>query len=51
MVMSEHQKKTISIAIIKIADQIAKELMDGKTPMPNSKVEPEKPAGLLGRLL
>lgn len=50
MVMGEHQKKAISLAIIKVADQIAKELMDGKTPMSNSKAEPEKPSGLFGRL-
>lgn len=50
MVMGEHQKKAISLAIIKIADQIAKELMDGKTPMNNNKAEPEKPVGFFGRL-
>lgn len=50
MVMGEHQKKTISQAIIKIADQIAKELMEGKTPMSNNKAEPEKSGGLFGRL-
>ena len=50
MVMGGHQKKTISLAIIKVADQIAKELMDGKTPMNNNKAEPEKPLGLFGRL-
>ncbi len=50
MVMGEHQKKNISLAIIKIADQISKELMDGKAPISNNKVEPEKPTGLFGRL-
>jgi pilus assembly protein CpaE len=50
MVMGEHQKKAISLAIIKVADQIAKELMAGKTPMSNNKAEPEKPSGLFGRL-
>ncbi len=50
MVMGEHQKKPISLAIIKVADQIAKELMEGKTPMNNNKAEPEKPSGLFGRL-
>ena len=49
MVMGEHQKKNISLAIIKIADQIAKELMEGKTPMSNDKAETEKQGGLLGR--
>ncbi len=50
MVMGEHQKKNISLAIIKIADQIAKELMDGKAPVSNNKAEAEKPSGLFGRL-
>ena len=50
MVMGEHQKKAISLAIIKVADQIAKELMDGKTPVGNSKAEAEKPSGLFGWL-
>ena len=50
MVMGEHQKRNISLAIIKIADQIAKELMDGKMPVSNNKAEPEKPGGLFGRL-
>jgi septum formation inhibitor-activating ATPase MinD len=50
MVMGAHQKKAISLAIIKVADQIAKELMDGKTPVGNSKAEVEKPSGLFGRL-
>ncbi|MCB8978113.1 MAG: response regulator [Ardenticatenaceae bacterium] len=50
MVMGEHQKKPISLAIIKIADQIARELMEGKTPMSNNKVEADKPKGLFGRL-
>ncbi|MAT98092.1 MAG: histidine kinase [Anaerolineaceae bacterium] len=49
MVMGEHQKKNISLAIIKIADQIAKELMDGKTPVSSNKAEAEKPSGLFGR--
>lgn len=49
MVMGEHQKKNISLAIIKVADQIAKELMDGKTPMGKDKAEAEKQSGLLGR--
>lgn len=50
MVMGEHQKKPISLAIIKIADQIAKELMEGKTPMSNNRVDGDKPKGLFGRL-
>ncbi|WP_420628341.1 response regulator [Candidatus Leptofilum sp.] len=50
MVMGEHQKKPISLAFIKVADQIAKELMEGKTPIGNGKEEPEKPSGLFGRL-
>jgi pilus assembly protein CpaE len=50
MVMGEHQKKAISLAITKIANQIAKELMEGKTPISNSKVETEKPRGFFGRL-
>lgn len=50
MVMGEHQKKPISLAIIKIADQIAKELMEGKSPMSNNKAESEKSGGLFGRL-
>ena len=50
MVMGEHQKKAISLAVIKVADQIAKELMEGKTPVSNGKAEPEKPRGLFGRL-
>lgn len=50
MVMGEHQKKPISLAIIKIADQIAKELMEGKTPMSNNRAEADKPKGLFGRL-
>ncbi|MCC6604887.1 MAG: response regulator [Anaerolineae bacterium] len=50
MVMGEHQKKPISLAIIKIADQIAKELMEGKSPMSNNKAESEKSSGLFGRL-
>jgi pilus assembly protein CpaE len=50
MVMGEHQKKNISLAIIKIADQIAKELMDGKMPVNQNKIEPDKPGGLFGRL-
>lgn len=49
MVMGEHQKKNISLAIIKIADQIAKELMDGKAPVSSSKVEADKSSGLFGR--
>ncbi len=50
MVMGEHQKKNISLAIIKLADQISKELMDGKAPVSNNKVEAEKSGGLFGRL-
>ncbi|MBK8905073.1 MAG: response regulator [Anaerolineaceae bacterium] len=50
MVMGEHQKKPISLAIIKIADQIAKELMNGKSPVSNNKAESEKSSGLFGRL-
>lgn len=50
MVMGEHQKKAISLAIIKIADQIAKELMDGKAPVSHKKEESEKSKGLFGRL-
>lgn len=50
MVMGEHQKKAISLSVIKVADQIAKELMEGKTPVSNGKAEPEKPKGLFGRL-
>ncbi|MBK7894645.1 MAG: response regulator [Candidatus Promineifilaceae bacterium] len=48
IVMGEHQKKAISLAIMKVADQIAKELMEGKVSV--SKVEPDKPSGLFGRL-
>ncbi|MEZ4591213.1 MAG: response regulator [Chloroflexota bacterium] len=48
IVMGEHQKKAISLAIVKVADQIAKELMEGKVSV--SKVEPDKPSGLFGRL-
>ena len=50
MVMGEHKKKPISLSMIKVAEQIAKELMDGKTPIGNNKAEPEKPSGLFGRL-
>ena len=50
MVMGEHQKKAISLAIIKIADQIAKELMDGKAPVSHKKEQSEKSKGLFGRL-
>ncbi|WP_420641771.1 response regulator [Candidatus Leptofilum sp.] len=50
MVMGEHQKKAISLSLIKVADQIAKELMEGKVPVDNGKEEPEKPRGLFGRL-
>ena len=49
MVMGEHQKKNISLAILKIADQIAKELMEGKTPVGNNKTDTEKSGGLFGR--
>lgn len=50
LVMGEHQKKAISLAVIKIADQVAKELMEGKVPVNNAKAEPEKSKGLFGRL-
>ena len=50
LVMGEHQKKAISLAVIKIADQIAKELMEGKAPVNNAKAEPEQSKGLFGRL-
>ena len=50
MVMGEHQKKAISLAIIKVADQIAKELMEGKTPMSSGNAESDKQGGLFGRL-
>lgn len=50
MVMGEHQKKPISLAIMKVSEQIAKELMDGKTPVGQNKTEAEKPSGLFGRL-
>ena len=50
IVMGEHQKKNISLSLIKIAGQIAKELMEGKTPMENNDAEPEKSTGLFGKL-
>ena len=50
IVMGEHQKKPISLAIIKLADQISKELMEGKESFGNKNDEPEKPSGLFGRL-
>lgn len=50
LVMGEHQKKPISLAILKVSDQIAKELMDGKAPIKNNKEEPVKSKGLFGRL-
>lgn len=50
IVMGEHQKKPISLAFIKVADQIAKELMEGKVPVSNNQEKPEKSSGIFGRL-
>jgi pilus assembly protein CpaE len=50
MVMGEHQKKPISLAIIKLGDQISKELMEGKVPLNNKNGESEESGGLFGRL-
>lgn len=50
LVMGEHQKKPISLAFIKLADQISKELMEGKEPINNKNDKLEKSGGLFKRL-
>ena len=50
IVMGDHKKKPISLAFVKVADKIVKELTDGKESVGNGKEEPEKQGGLFGRL-
>jgi pilus assembly protein CpaE len=50
IVMGDHQKKPISLSIIKLADKISKELMEGNESVSNKNDEPDKPTGLFGRL-
>ncbi|MCP4417074.1 MAG: response regulator/pilus assembly protein [Chloroflexi bacterium] len=50
MVMGEHRKKPISTAIIKLATQISKELIEDKGLVSNNNAESEKSGGLFGRL-
>jgi len=50
IVMGEHQKKPISLSIIKLADKISKELMEGNESVSDKNDEPDKSTGLFGRL-
>jgi len=50
IVMGEHQKKPISLSIIKLADKISKELMEGNESVKSKDDEPEKSGGIFGRL-